>query len=139
MHHRRLSIFAHRILTNPTTLRATTAFLHTQTNPTNPRTNGFAFFRFFSFASMQWRPPDPEDPATLIKEDGVSVCSQIWIENFREPNRTVANLSAYLWRFELWVLVYQKVCADEMGAYMPRSAIQRSALEDLLALQNTGS
>ncbi|KAK9268818.1 hypothetical protein L1049_000582 [Liquidambar formosana] len=57
---------------------------------------------------MQRRPPDPNDLATLIKEDGVSVCSQMWIENFREPNRTVANLSAYLRRFELWVLAYQK-------------------------------
>lgn len=79
---------------------------------------------------------DPNDPSTLIKEDGVSIISQIWIENFREPNRTVTNLTGYLRRFELWVLAYQKVCADDMGAYMPRSAIQRSALEDLLALRN---
>lgn len=85
---------------------------------------------------MQRRPPDPDDPSTLMKEDGVSVCSQMWIENFREPDKTATNLSAYLRRFELWVLAYQKVCADEMGAYMPRSSIQRSALEDLLALRN---
>lgn len=60
----------------------------------------------------------------------------MWIENFREPDRTVTNLTSYLRRFELWVLAYQKVCCDEMGAYVPRSAIQRSALEDLLALRN---
>ena len=34
------------------------------------------------------------------------------------------------------LLAYQKVCADEMGAYMPWSSIQRSALEDLSALRN---
>ncbi|GFZ00880.1 intron maturase, type II family protein [Actinidia rufa] len=60
----------------------------------------------------------------------------MWIENFREPDKTLTNLTTYLRRFELWVLAYQKVCADEMGAYMPRSAIQRSAMEDLLALRN---
>ncbi|KAL2521172.1 Intron maturase [Forsythia ovata] len=71
-----------------------------------------------------------------MKEDGVAVCSQMWIENFQEPNKTVTNLTNYLRRLELWVLAYQKVCADETGAYMPRSAITRSALEDLLALRN---
>lgn len=85
---------------------------------------------------MSRRPPDPEDPSNLIKDDGVSVISQMWIENFREPDRIATNLSSYLRRLELWVLAYQKVCADEMGAYMPRSAIQRAALEDLLALRN---
>ncbi|CAM8936647.1 unnamed protein product [Rhodiola kirilowii] len=50
----------------------------------------------------------PNDPATLMKEDGVAVCSQI-------PT---------------------KVCADEMGAYMPKCSILRSALDDLLALRN---
>ncbi|CAM8936648.1 unnamed protein product [Rhodiola kirilowii] len=43
----------------------------------------------------------PNDPATLMKEDGVA-----------------------------------KVCADEMGAYMPKCSILRSALDDLLALRN---
>ncbi|XP_006485361.1 nuclear intron maturase 2, mitochondrial isoform X3 [Citrus sinensis] len=71
-----------------------------------------------------------------MKEDGVSVCSQMWIENFREPDRIVTNLTSYIRRFELWVLAYQKVYADETGTYIPRSAIQKSALEDLLALRN---
>ena len=34
------------------------------------------------------------------------------------------------------LLAYQKVCVDEMGAYMPWSSIQRSAFEDFLALRN---
>ncbi|GMN51884.1 hypothetical protein TIFTF001_021032 [Ficus carica] len=71
-----------------------------------------------------------------MKEDGVSVCSRMWIENFREPDRIVSNLTSYLRRFELWVLAYQKVCADDTGAYLPRSSIQRPALDDLLALRN---
>lgn len=85
---------------------------------------------------MQRRAPDPDDPTNLMKEDGVSVCSQMWIENFREPDRIVTNLTSYIRRFELWVLAYQKVYADETGTYIPRSAIQKSALEDLLALRN---
>jgi hypothetical protein len=71
-----------------------------------------------------------------MKEDGVSVCCQMWLENFREPDRIATNLSSYLRRFELWVLAYQKVSADETGAYVPRNTIERSALEDLLALRS---
>lgn len=71
-----------------------------------------------------------------MKEDGVSVLSQLWIDNFREPDRILTNLTSHIRRFELWVLAYQKVCADEMGKYMPRSEIQRPALDDLLALRN---
>lgn len=80
--------------------------------------------------------PDPDDPLSLMKEDGVAVCSRMWIDNFREPEKTVTNLSTYLRKFELWVLAYQKVYADETGSYLPRNSIQRSALEDLLALRN---
>ncbi|KAI6679287.1 hypothetical protein NL676_033168 [Syzygium grande] len=85
---------------------------------------------------MHRRGPDPDDPANLIKEDGVSVCSQMWIENFKEPDRVATNLSSYLRRFELWVLAYQKACIDETGSYVPKSSIQRAELEDLLALRN---
>ncbi|KAF6135546.1 hypothetical protein GIB67_015399 [Kingdonia uniflora] len=60
----------------------------------------------------------------------------MWISSFREPDKTVTNLTTYLRRFELWVLAYQKVCADEMGTFMPRSAVQRDALDELLALRN---
>ncbi|KAL6279799.1 hypothetical protein ACE6H2_016680 [Prunus campanulata] len=140
--HRRLSIFTHKLLKNSnsilntTTKHTTTFFLCSHFNPSNPRAGGLAFFRFLSYSPVSRRPPDPEDPSNLMKEDGVSVISQMWIENFREPDRIATNLSSYLRRLELWVLAYQKVCADEMGAYMPRSAIQRAALEDLLALRN---
>ncbi|KAH8513763.1 hypothetical protein H0E87_006868 [Populus deltoides] len=138
--HRRLAIFTYKVLVNtnpiPITTATSTTLLYSQCNPLNPRTNGFAFFRLLSFTPGHRRAQDPDDPSNLMKEDGVSVCSQMWIENFREPDRIVSNLTTYLRRFELWVLAYQKVCADDMGAYMPRSAIQRSALEDLLALRN---
>ncbi|KAL7141856.1 hypothetical protein ABFS83_08G082600 [Erythranthe nasuta] len=117
--------------------RATTlSQLNNSASPINK--NGVFEFRALMYSTYTFtrRPPDPNDPATLMKEDGVAVSSQMWIENFREPDKTVTNLSNYLRRFELWVLAYQKVCADETGAYMPRSSITRSALEDLLALRN---
>ncbi|XP_006485360.1 nuclear intron maturase 2, mitochondrial isoform X1 [Citrus sinensis] len=132
--YRHLTIFSHRILTNHNLVSAT--IFHHQVNPLNPKSNGFSFFRCLSFYPMQRRAPDPDDPTNLMKEDGVSVCSQMWIENFREPDRIVTNLTSYIRRFELWVLAYQKVYADETGTYIPRSAIQKSALEDLLALRN---
>ncbi|KAL9422607.1 hypothetical protein AB3S75_034811 [Citrus x aurantiifolia] len=132
--YRNLTIFSRRILTNHNLVSAT--IFHHQVNPLNPKSNGFSFFRCLSFYPMQRRAPDPDDPTNLMKEDGVSVCSQMWIENFREPDRIVTNLTSYIRRFELWVLAYQKVYADETGTYIPRSAIQKSALEDLLALRN---
>ncbi|OMO93088.1 reverse transcriptase [Corchorus olitorius] len=134
--HRGLAIFTYQILKNPITVTTKSSLFYCQSNAFTRRGNGFALFRLFSYASMQRRVPDPDDPANLMKEDGVSVCSQMWIENFREPDRIITNLSSYLRRFELWVLAYQKVCADEIGSYVPRSSITRSALEDLLALRN---
>ncbi|XVF52424.1 hypothetical protein PTKIN_Ptkin05aG0016900 [Pterospermum kingtungense] len=134
---RGLTIFSHKILRNPSIIPIKSTLLYSQVNPFTRRVNGFALFRLLSsFTPVHRRVPDPDDPANLMKEDGVSVCSQMWLENFREPDRIVTNLTSYLRRFELWVLAYQKVCADEMGAYMPRSSITRSALEDLLALRN---
>ncbi|KAA8522105.1 hypothetical protein F0562_012581 [Nyssa sinensis] len=136
--HRRLAIFGHRVLTNSSLFSPSiNTIFYNQSNLLNSRNHGFSVLRMFMFTSTQPRRAlDPDDPSILMKEDGVAVCSQMWIESFREPHRTATNLTSYLRRFELWVLAYQKVCADETGAYMPRSAIQRSALEDLLALRN---
>lgn len=142
MHHRRFTVLAHRVLVNRVvcanhSFSATyNIFSYEKFDFSNPRNNGFSFSRAFSFAAANRRVPDPDDPSILIKEDGIALCSQMWVDNFRSPDSTVTNLTSFLRRFELWVLAYQKVCADEMGAYMPRSAIQRSALEDLLALRN---
>lgn len=133
---RGLTIFSHQILRNPSIIPIQSTLFYSQVNPFTRRANGFALFRLLSFTSVHRRVPDPDDPANLMKEDGVSVCSQMWIENYREPDRVVTNLTSYLRRFELWVLAYQKVCADEIGSYMPRSSITRPALEDLLALRN---
>uniref|UniRef100_A0A1D1YVJ8 Putative mitochondrial protein ymf11 n=1 Tax=Anthurium amnicola TaxID=1678845 RepID=A0A1D1YVJ8_9ARAE len=77
-----------------------------------------------------------DDPSSLIKEDGIAICSSLWVDSFREPSRTVTNISSYLRRLELWVIAYQKVCADETGSYLPKSAIPHSALDGLLALRN---
>ncbi|KAK6935046.1 Domain X [Dillenia turbinata] len=132
---RRLTIFAHKLVVE--TNRHTSTLFHQRSSLFAHTQNGYALFRCFSVMGIPRRVrTDPDDPSNLIKEDGVAVCSSMWIESFREPEKTVTNLSSYLRRFELWVLAYQKVCADEMGAYMPKSSIQRSALEDLLALRN---
>ncbi|GFP92836.1 uncharacterized mitochondrial protein ymf11 [Phtheirospermum japonicum] len=140
--HRTVVGLSHRALRNRATslLNITNTLLPSQSNNiANPRTkNGGFLFRSLMYSTYTFtrRAPDPNDPSTLMKEDGVAVCSQMWIENFREPDKTVSNLTNYLRRFELWVLAYQKVCADETGAYMPRSSITRPALDDLLALRN---
>ncbi|KAL4184656.1 hypothetical protein AMTRI_Chr10g2200 [Amborella trichopoda] len=70
------------------------------------------------------------------KEDGVSICSRLWIESFKEPNKTVTSLTSYLGRMELWVLAYQKVCADETGSYLPKNMIDKSAIERLSVLRD---
>ncbi|XVE96229.1 hypothetical protein REPUB_Repub02eG0203900 [Reevesia pubescens] len=134
--HRGITFFTHQILRNPNVIPAKSTLFYSQFNPFTNRGYGFALVRLFSFTPVHRRVPDPDDPANLMKEDGVSVCSKMWIENFREPDRIITNLTSYLRRFELWVFAYQKVCADEIGSYMPRSSITRSALEDLLALRN---
>ncbi|KAB2039194.1 hypothetical protein ES319_D03G197300v1 [Gossypium barbadense] len=134
--HRRITVFTFQVLKSPSIIPTRTTQLYSKLNPFARGTNGFALCRLFSFTPVHRRVPDPDDPMNLMKEDGVSVCSQMWIENFREPDRLVSNLISYLRRFELWVLAYQKVYADEIGSYVPRSSITRSALEDLLALRN---
>ncbi|XWS49205.1 hypothetical protein CRYUN_Cryun13aG0143900 [Craigia yunnanensis] len=134
--HRGLTILTHQILRNPNIIPTKSTLFNSQFNPFTRRANGFALFSLFSFTPVHRRVPDPDDPVNLMKEDGISVCSQMWIENFREPDRILTNLTSYLRRFELWALAYQKVCADEIVLYVPRSSITRSAMEDLLALRN---
>ncbi|XP_019190979.1 PREDICTED: uncharacterized protein LOC109185410 [Ipomoea nil] len=133
-----LIVLSHKVLSRTSVLTQRKYAVVTQSlNTCNPVNKGFILFREFIYTSTHTRrTSDPNDPATLMKEDGVSACTKMWIENFREPERNVSNLTDYLRRFELWVLAYQKVCADDTGAYMSRSSITRSALEDLLALRN---
>ncbi|XP_016438827.2 nuclear intron maturase 2, mitochondrial [Nicotiana tabacum] len=137
--HQRIVISSHRVLkiTSVFSPKISALFIP-QLNICNPRNNVFTVFSAYMYTSTynNRRAPDPNDPATLMKEDGISLCCRMWIDSFRESDKTVTNLTDYLRRFELWVLAYQKVSADDTGAYMPRSAITRSALEDLLALRN---
>uniref|UniRef100_A0A7N0R9V4 Domain X domain-containing protein n=1 Tax=Kalanchoe fedtschenkoi TaxID=63787 RepID=A0A7N0R9V4_KALFE len=134
MHFRKVSVFAGRFFQRCSFYATPNFSFSAELSYVNCGRNGL---RVLSYMAVRTGAQlDPNDPATLMKEDGVAVCSQLWIENFREPDKTVTNLTSYLRRFELWVLAYQKVCADEMGAYMPKSSILRSALDDLLALRN---
>ncbi|KAK9155234.1 hypothetical protein Sjap_002714 [Stephania japonica] len=109
-------------------------------NPSrNPRINGVLRCRFLSSMAPpppRRLPPDPDELSALMKEDAISLCSSMWIDSFRDTETTASSLTPHLRRFELWLLAYQKVCAEETGSFTPRSAIQRSALEDLLGLRN---
>ncbi|KAE8729636.1 regulator of nonsense transcripts 1-like protein [Hibiscus syriacus] len=134
--HRRITVLTLEVIRNPPIIPSRKNPFYSQFNPFAWGANGLTSFRFFSFTLVHRRVSDPDDPANLMKEDGESVCSQMWIENFREPDMLVSNLTSYLCRFELWVLAYQKVCADEIGSFVPRSSITRSTLDDLLALRN---
>ncbi|GLJ33111.1 hypothetical protein SUGI_0666360 [Cryptomeria japonica] len=79
---------------------------------------------------------DSEDPYSLVKEDGVHVCTGLWINSFRDNHKVVNSLSGYLKRFEIWIMAYQKVYADETGSLTHRNEIEKGVLEDLLALRN---
>lgn len=138
--HRRITVIGYRVLGGSVgkTLEKP-SFLCPNYAHVISRSNGFALIRAFSMRASFFnnrRAPDPDDPLSLMKEDGVAVCSHMWMDSFREPEKTVTNLITYLRKFELWVLAYQKVYADETGSYLPRNSIQRLALEDLLALRN---
>lgn len=78
-----------------------------------------------------------EDIYSLAKEDGVKICSSLWISSFREPQKVITSVTGYLKRFELWVLAYQKVCAEDTGSLPHRNEIHMSVLEQLLALRNS--
>ncbi|KAK7331267.1 hypothetical protein VNO77_25487 [Canavalia gladiata] len=133
--HRRftlLTLLARHLIsnsTNPLRTLPTVTSLHPHPSSNVPTTH----HRRNSSTSFHRR---TSDPSTLFKEDGVSLCCQMWIDNFRHPDRALTNLSSFLRRFELWLLAYQKVCTDETGSYTPRSSIHKSTLEDLLALRN---
>lgn len=133
---RNVAITGYRVLVGSIGRPLKPSFLCNHYTEISHRSNGFSLFRAFSAFSNNRRMPDPDDPLSLMKEDGVAVCSHMWIESFREPDKSVTNLTTYLRKFELWVLAYQKVYADDTGSYLPRHSIQRSALDDLLALRN---
>ncbi|XP_057949026.1 nuclear intron maturase 1, mitochondrial [Malania oleifera] len=80
---------------------------------------------------------DNQDPYSLMKEDPIQVCSDIWVRTFSDPTRKpFPNLTGFLSKFDLWVLAYQRSCAHETGSFPPRSAIHSNVLRDLLALRN---
>ncbi|KAK7303558.1 hypothetical protein RJT34_14465 [Clitoria ternatea] len=141
--HRRLTLFAHHFLSNLTNTNNSLRTLPTLTSlhphpysnhvptPTPHHQN-----INLSTTPFHRRTPNPSDPTTLIKDDAISLCCKMWIDNFRHPDTAVTNLSSFLRRFELWLLAYQKVATDETGSYTPRSSIPNSTLQDLLSLRN---
>lgn len=66
----------------------------------------WVFSAFFHNRKMH----DLDDPLSLIKQDGAALCSQMWIENFRDFENSVNNLTIYPRKFELWVLASEGIC-----------------------------
>ncbi|KAL0534908.1 hypothetical protein IC582_029207 [Cucumis melo] len=78
-----------------------------------------------------------EDPYSHLKEDPIEICSSIWVKAFASlPNSSFSDLSYFLSKFDLWVLAYQRSCADLAGSFPPRHAIHSHVLRDLLSLRN---
>ncbi|OUZ99890.1 Domain X [Macleaya cordata] len=72
-----------------------------------------------------------------MKEDPIQVCSGLWFRTFSDPtNKPFSNLTGFLKKFDLWILAYQRSCAEETGSFPPRSAIHSNVLHSLLSLQN---
>ncbi|XP_077251004.1 intron maturase, type II family protein [Tasmannia lanceolata] len=80
-----------------------------------------------------------KDPYSLMKEDPIQVCSDLWVKAFsapQSPKPHFSNLTGFLKKFDLWVLAYQRSCAHETGSFPPKNAIQLPVLQNLLSLQN---
>ncbi|KAF5175033.1 Intron maturase, type II family protein [Thalictrum thalictroides] len=77
-----------------------------------------------------------QDPHSLMKEDPIQICSDLWFKTFSDSiNKPIYNLTGFLKKFDLWVLAYQRSCAEETGSFPPRNAIHFNVLRDLLSLQ----
>ncbi|XP_058095326.1 nuclear intron maturase 1, mitochondrial [Magnolia sinica] len=77
-----------------------------------------------------------QDPYSLIKEDPIQVCSNLWLRTFSNPNTQFSNLTGFLKKFDLWILAYQRSCAHHTGSFPPKNAIQIHVLRNLLSLQS---
>ncbi|XP_041025826.1 nuclear intron maturase 1, mitochondrial [Juglans microcarpa x Juglans regia] len=78
-----------------------------------------------------------QDPYSLLKEDPIQICSSLWVKTFSSPpDITVPNLTGFLSKLDLWVLAYQRSCAQVTGTFPPRNAIHSHVLSELLSLRN---
>ncbi|CAM8893717.1 unnamed protein product [Rhodiola kirilowii] len=77
------------------------------------------------------------DPYSLMKEDPIQICSDLWVKTFSDQARKpFSNLTGFLSKFDLWVLAYQRCHANETGTFPPKNAIHAPTLRDLFTLQN---
>ncbi|KAJ7968935.1 Intron maturase, type II family protein [Quillaja saponaria] len=78
-----------------------------------------------------------QDPYSLLKGDPIEICTSLWVKTFSSPPQTTfPNLTGFLSKFDLWVLAYQRSCAQVTGTFPPRNAIHFHVLRDLLSLRN---
>lgn len=79
----------------------------------------------------------PKDPYSLMKEDPIQICSDLWVRTFSDPARKpFPKLSGFLAKFDLWVLAYQRCCAHFTGTFPPRRAVHAHVLAELLDLRD---
>ncbi|KAI4304479.1 hypothetical protein MLD38_039981 [Melastoma candidum] len=77
------------------------------------------------------------DPYSLLKEDPIDIVSSLWVKSFSSPaDMAFPNLSGFLAKFDLWVLAYQRTCAEVTGTFPPRNTIQAHTLRSLLSLRD---
>ncbi|CAI9760094.1 unnamed protein product [Fraxinus pennsylvanica] len=83
-------------------------------------------------------PPAPqlEDPHNQLKEDPFGILSDLWVKTFTQSYKPFNNLSGFLSKFDLWVLAYQRTCANVTGTFPHKNSIYINTLSDLLSLKN---
>ncbi|EEF42669.1 RNA binding protein, putative [Ricinus communis] len=97
-----------------------------------PSTSSF-YKSLRSFSSL----PIHQDPYSLLKQDPIEICTSLWVKSFSSPpNTTFPNLTGFLSKLDLWVLAYQRSCAQVTGTFPPRNALHSQTLHSLLSLQN---
>ncbi|XP_047327115.1 nuclear intron maturase 1, mitochondrial [Impatiens glandulifera] len=87
------------------------------------------------FSHRRHEPPK-QDPYSLLKEDPIQVISDLWVRSFSDKtHKPFTNLTGFLSKLDLWVIAYQRSCADITGSYPSRAAIQSNVLQDLVSLR----
>ncbi|KAL2473755.1 Intron maturase [Forsythia ovata] len=81
-------------------------------------------------------PPQLQDPYSQLKEDPFQILSNLWVKTFTQSHKPFNNLTGFLSKFDLWVLAYQRTCANVTGSFPHKNSIYINTLSDLLSLKN---
>ncbi|KAL5731786.1 Nuclear intron maturase 1 [Ranunculus cassubicifolius] len=79
----------------------------------------------------------PSDPHSLMHQDPIQIISDLWYKTYsNSTTNPIPNLTGFLKKFDLWVLAYQRSCAEVTGSFPPHNAIHLNVLKDLVTLQS---